>query len=41
MAIGLRDGYIEFRFELGNGVGVAKSKTTVSLNQPHNVTVAR
>lgn len=41
MAVGLRDGYIEFRFELGNGVGMAKSNSTLSLGESHDVTLVR
>ena len=41
LAVGMNDGSIEFRFNLGNGEGIATSLEPVLLNETHVITIIR
>ncbi|XP_077509167.1 basement membrane-specific heparan sulfate proteoglycan core protein-like isoform X46 [Amblyomma americanum] len=41
ISVGLTNGYVEFRFELGSGVGYLRSHTPVELDTWHTVQISR
>lgn len=41
IALGLREGRVEFRFDLGSGTGVIRSDGVVALNEWHHARVKR